>query len=118
MRKGVRLCITGSEVMNGFVLDRNTQFFASELYARGYELIESRILHDDREQILKTWREFAATGDIIVNSGGLGPTSDDLTVDLRDDLLDHGQLLGPPVEDQPVALDVDLQARLDLRDER
>lgn len=82
MRKGVRLCITGSEVMNGFVLDRNTQFFASELYARGYELVESRILHDDPEQILATWREFAASGDIVVNSGGLGPTSDDLTVDL------------------------------------
>lgn len=82
MRKGVRLCITGSEVMNGFVLDRNTQFFASELYARGYELVESRILHDDPEQILATWREFAASGDIVVNSGGLGPTTDDLTVDL------------------------------------
>lgn len=82
MRKGVRLCITGSEVMNGFVLDKNTQFFASELYALGYELKESRVIHDDREQILQTWKEYRATGDIIVNSGGLGPTSDDLTVDL------------------------------------
>ncbi|MFZ5627493.1 MAG: nicotinamide-nucleotide amidohydrolase family protein [Spirochaetota bacterium] len=82
MARGVRLCITGSEVMNGFVLDRNTQFFASELYALGLELVESRILHDDRQQIMATWKEFAATGDIIVNSGGLGPTSDDLTVDL------------------------------------
>lgn len=82
MRKGVRLCITGSEVMNGFVTDKNTQFFASELYALGYELKESRVIHDDREQILRTWKELAATGDIIVNSGGLGPTTDDLTVDL------------------------------------
>ncbi len=82
MSKGVRLCITGSEVMNGFVLDKNTQFFASELYALGYELRESRVLHDDREQILRTWREYRETGDIIINSGGLGPTSDDLTVDL------------------------------------
>jgi len=98
MRKGVRLCITGSEVMNGFVLDRNTQFFASELYARGYELIESRILHDDREQILKTWREFAATGDIIVNSGGLGPTSDDLTVDLLCEWLNDTPVYDPHSE--------------------
>lgn len=82
MKRGVRLCITGSEVMNGFVLDKNTQFFASELYALGYELKESRVLHDDREQILRTWREYRETGDIILNSGGLGPTSDDLTVDL------------------------------------
>lgn len=98
MRKGVRLCITGSEVMNGFVLDRNTQFFASELYARGYELMESRILHDDREQILKTWREFAATGDIVVNSGGLGPTSDDLTVDLLCEWLNDTAVYDPHSE--------------------
>lgn len=82
MSRGVRLCITGSEVMNGFVLDRNTQFFASELYSRGFELRESRIIHDDAEHILRTWREYAESGDIIVNSGGLGPTTDDLTVDL------------------------------------
>jgi len=81
-KKAIRLCITGSEVMNGFVLDRNTQFFASELYALGYELKESRIIHDDPQQILAAWREFQESGDIIVNSGGLGPTSDDLTVDL------------------------------------
>ncbi|MBL8033014.1 MAG: nicotinamide-nucleotide amidohydrolase family protein [Leptospiraceae bacterium] len=98
MRRGVRLCITGSEVMNGFVLDRNTQFFASELYALGLELVESRILHDDKEQILKTWREFSETGDIIVNSGGLGPTSDDLTVDLLCEWLGDQPIYEPHAE--------------------
>jgi len=82
IRKGVRLCITGSEVMNGFILDKNTQFFASELYALGFELKESRVLPDNEEQILRAWSELRETGDIIINSGGLGPTSDDLTVDL------------------------------------
>ncbi len=98
MRKGVRLCITGSEVMNGFVLDRNTQFFASELYARGLELIESRIMPDDPEQIVNTWKEFSATGDLIVNSGGLGPTSDDLTVDLLCDWLGDMAVYEPHAE--------------------
>lgn len=98
MRRGVRLCITGSEVMNGFVLDRNTQFFASELYARGLELVESRVLHDDREQILKTWKEFRETGDLIVNSGGLGPTTDDLTVDLLCEWLGDTPVYEPHAE--------------------
>ncbi len=98
MRKGVRLCITGSEVMNGFVLDRNTQFFASELYARGLELIESRIMPDDPQQIVNTWKEFSATGDLIVNSGGLGPTSDDLTVDLLCDWLGDTPVYEPHAE--------------------
>lgn len=98
MARGVRLCITGSEVMNGFVLDRNTQFFASELYALGLELVESRILHDDPQQILTTWKEFAATGDIIVNSGGLGPTTDDLTVDLLCEWLNDTPVYEPHAE--------------------
>ena len=98
MRKGVRLCITGSEVMNGFVLDRNTQFFASELYARGLELIESRIMPDDPQQIVNTWKEFRETGDLIVNSGGLGPTSDDLTVDLLCDWLGDTPIYEPHAE--------------------
>lgn len=98
MRKGVRLCITGSEVMNGFVLDRNTQFFASELYSRGLELIESRIMPDDPEQIVKTWKEFSASGDLIVNSGGLGPTSDDLTVDLLCEWLGDTAVYEPHAE--------------------
>jgi len=96
--KSVRLCITGSEVMNGFVLDKNTQFFASELYALGYELKESRVLHDDRDQILNTWRELAKTGDIIINSGGLGPTSDDLTVDLLCEWLGDTAVYDPHAE--------------------
>lgn len=98
MKKGVRLCITGSEVMNGFVLDRNTQFFASELYALGLELIESRILHDDPQQILATWKEYAAHGDIVINSGGLGPTTDDLTVDLLCEWLDDKPVYEPHAE--------------------
>lgn len=84
--------------MNGFVLDRNTQFFASELYGRGYRLVESRIVHDDRHQILATWREWAASGDIIINSGGLGPTSDDLTVDLLCEWLGDQAIYEPEAE--------------------
>jgi nicotinamide-nucleotide amidase len=98
MACGVRLCITGSEVMNGFVLDRNTQFFASELYTLGLKLVESRILHDDPQQILATWKEFAATGDIILNSGGLGPTTDDLTVDLLCEWLNDTPIYEPDAE--------------------
>ncbi|MCS6984454.1 MAG: nicotinamide-nucleotide amidohydrolase family protein [Leptospiraceae bacterium] len=78
----ISLCITGSEVLNGFVLDTNTRFFASEFYKAGFEVRESRILRDDPRAILNSWEEFYQRGDIIVNAGGLGPTRDDLTVDL------------------------------------
>ncbi len=80
--RGVRLCIVGSEVLNGFILDSNSRFFASELYRLGIPLNEVRVLPDEPEIILQTWQDYAATGDLIINSGGLGPTDDDLTIDL------------------------------------
>lgn len=96
--RGVRLCIVGSEVANGFVLDKNTQFFAQELFSRGYDLIESRILRDDPEQIIANWKTLFETGDLIINSGGLGPTPDDLTVDLLSDLLGVKPVYEPDAE--------------------
>ena len=82
MRKKVRLSIIGSEVANGFILDKNTNFFAQELFSMGYEVEESRIIRDDEEAILHTWKDLSANGDLIISCGGLGPTDDDLTVDL------------------------------------
>ena len=82
MRKKVRLSIIGSEVANGFILDKNTNFFAQELFSMGYEVEESRIIRDDEEAILQTWKDLSANGDLIISCGGLGPTDDDLTVDL------------------------------------
>lgn len=102
MGKGIRLCIIGTEVINGFIMDTNTSFFAKELYALGYELKESRVIPDSREVILKTWSEFIKTGDLIINSGGLGPTDDDLTVDLLSEYLNT-----KPVYDQDSVRRVD-----------
>lgn len=96
----ISLVITGSEVLNGFILDTNTQFFATELYKRGYEVRESRLLRDDRKAILKTWEELYQRGDVIINAGGLGPTSDDLTVDLLCEWTGRESELYPPAEEK------------------
>lgn len=78
----IKICIVGTEVINGFILDTNSRFFASRIYEMGYSISEIRKIRDTKEDILQCWREFSKDeSSLIINSGGLGPTDDDLTVD-------------------------------------
>ncbi len=100
----ISLCVTGSEVVNGFIQDTNTRFFAAELYAMGYEVRESRVLRDDPDAILEAWQSMHNRGDVIINAGGLGPTNDDLTVDLLCQWLNCKAIVVPEAERRIKAL--------------
>ena len=82
MISGVALSIVGSEVLNGYILDTNTREFCQKLHRLGIEVKEARTSRDDKMQILKNWKELKEQNYLIINSGGLGPTDDDLTIDL------------------------------------
>lgn len=81
-RNEITVIIAGDEVLNGFILDTNSRFFASELYEHGYNLSRIVKCRDERETLLDLYREEIQKGHLIIHSGGLGPTVDDLTVDL------------------------------------
>ncbi|MDH4262786.1 MAG: nicotinamide-nucleotide amidohydrolase family protein [Spirochaetia bacterium] len=80
--QGVRLLIIGSEVTQGFIFDTNTQFICAAMFEIGVEVKEIRVIPDDKETIIKTLNEFLSKDDFILTTGGLGPTDDDLTVDI------------------------------------
>ena len=86
--KNVQILIIGTEVTNGFIIDRNSNFFATELYALGYRVKKITVIPDDAKVILSTLEAMKHTGDLIITSGGLGPTEDDLTVDVLCTLLE------------------------------
>jgi nicotinamide-nucleotide amidase len=79
---GVRLLIIGSEVTQGFIFDTNTQFICAAMFEIGVEVKEIRVIPDDKKTIVSALDEFLKTGDFILTTGGLGPTNDDLTVDI------------------------------------
>ncbi|MGV9803116.1 competence/damage-inducible protein A [Mycobacterium sp. NPDC003449] len=75
------IVVTGTEVLTGRVQDRNGPWLADQLLELGVELAHITICGDRPGDIDAQLRFLAAEGvDLIVTSGGLGPTADDLTV--------------------------------------
>ena len=75
------IVVTGTEVLTGRVADRNGPWVADRLLELGVELAHITICGDRAGDIEAQLRFLAAEGvDLIVTTGGLGPTADDMTV--------------------------------------
>jgi len=75
------IVVTGTEVLTGRVADRNGPWIADRLLELGVELAHITICGDRPRDIEAQLRFLAGAGvDLIVTSGGLGPTADDVTV--------------------------------------
>jgi nicotinamide-nucleotide amidase len=75
------IVVTGTEVLTGRVQDRNGPWIAERLLELGVELAHITICGDRQHDIEAQLRFLADEGvDLIVTSGGLGPTADDMTV--------------------------------------
>jgi nicotinamide-nucleotide amidase len=75
------IVVTGTEVLTGRVADRNGPWLADRLLELGVELAHITICGDRTSDIEAQLRFMADEGvDLIVTSGGLGPTADDMTV--------------------------------------
>ena len=69
----------GDELLIGQVVDTNSAWMAERLNEAGIELYQITSVHDDREHILKALDEAFFRADIVLTTGGLGPTKDDIT---------------------------------------
>ena len=74
------IVITGTEVLSGIIADRNGPWLSEQLRRAGVDLAEITIVGDRPDDMLAALRHQASLGvDVIITSGGLGPTADDLT---------------------------------------
>lgn len=69
----------GDELTLGQKLDTNSQWLAQRLVDRGITVIEHATIADDLEQNVRAFRRLAALAPLVISTGGLGPTEDDLT---------------------------------------
>ena len=98
MRAGI--LITGTEVLSGIIADRNGPWLAERLRERGVDTAEIVIVGDRREDMLEALR-FMSGLDLVITSGGLGPTADDLTAEVVAEF-----------SGRPLALDEALEERI------
>ena len=69
----------GSELLTPLRIDTNSLFITEKLNALGIEVVMKGVAGDDREELAHLFRLALARTDLIVFSGGLGPTDDDVT---------------------------------------
>ena len=69
----------GDELLIGQVVDTNSAWMAERLNEAGISLHQVTSVHDDRQHILRALDEAFARVDIVLTTGGLGPTKDDIT---------------------------------------
>jgi len=74
------VCI-GTELLLGDVLDTNSQFLAQQLALLGLDCFYTVTVGDNPERIKACMREALSRSDVLITSGGLGPTADDLTTE-------------------------------------
>jgi len=69
----------GDEILIGQILDSNSKHIAEELNKIGVSVYQITSIQDDKEHILMAIRQAEENADIIIITGGLGPTKDDIT---------------------------------------
>jgi nicotinamide-nucleotide amidase len=69
----------GDEILIGQIVDTNSAFIAKELNKIGISVHQITSIQDEKEHILTALEEAAARADIVLLTGGLGPTKDDVT---------------------------------------
>ena len=106
------IVVTGTEVLTGRVADLNGPWVADQLLELGVELAHITICGDRAADIEAQLRFLAAEGvDLIVTTGGLGPTADDMTVQTVADFAGRDLVLDTALEAKIAAILKSLMAR-------
>jgi nicotinamide-nucleotide amidase len=95
----VELINTGTELMVGRVLNTHQQWLCSQLSDLGYHVSRQVAVPDTGPAIVEAVRESLSRAQLVITTGGLGPTSDDLTRDLI------AGLLGKTLHEDPTSLE-------------
>ncbi len=88
----------GSELLSPFRMDTNSLFITRSLEEYGIRVIAKTIVGDDQLQMVNMFKNSFARADVLVVTGGLGPTVDDLTREALSEFLDipldlHSEIL-------------------------
>jgi competence/damage-inducible protein CinA-like protein len=99
------IVVTGTEVLTGRIADRNGPWLSERLAERGVEVAHILVVADRPDDLEAALRFMAEEGmDLIVTSGGLGPTADDLTAEVVGRFAGRAMVLDEEVEEKIAAI--------------
>lgn len=104
------IVVTGTEVLTGRVSDRNGPWLAEELRRLGVD-VGTVIVVGDRPGDLRDALRFLGGADVVITSGGLGPTADDLTAEVVAEAQGRPSAVDPELERQIAGIVERLMAR-------
>lgn len=99
----VHLLTIGDEILIGQIVDTNSAWMSRELNLRGFRVTGKSSVGDTREDIVAGIQHAAASADIVIMTGGLGPTKDDVTKKTLADIFDSGMSFNQEVYDRIAA---------------
>jgi nicotinamide-nucleotide amidase len=93
------IVVTGTEVLGGIIRDANGPWLSERLRSAGVQLVAVHVV-GDRPDDLRAGLEFFRDLDLVITSGGLGPTADDLTADVVAEFAGAPMELDPALEER------------------
>ena len=89
------LISVGTELLLGNIVNTNTRYLAEKCALLGLTMYHQVTVGDNRERMAETIRTALNRSDIIILTGGLGPTEDDMTKEVC------GEVMGFPLKEDP-----------------
>lgn len=79
--RGAMIIAIGDELLSGETVDSNSSYLDGLLEPRGYRVLRHLTVPDDVDAIAEAFTEATARAELVLSTGGLGPTQDDLTLE-------------------------------------
>jgi nicotinamide-nucleotide amidase len=109
------IVVTGTEVLTGRIADRNGPWLSERLAELGIEVAHIQVVGDRPDDLEAALRFMAGEGmDLIVTSGGLGPTADDLTAEIVGRFAGRAMVLDEEMEEKIAAILRNFARRFDF----
>jgi len=95
----VAILSTGDELTTGRIVDTNSSWIADKLFEVGIEVVAVLTVGDHRDRIAAAWRRGLELADVVISTGGIGPTADDLTSEVV------AEVVGAPLVEDAASVD-------------